>query len=72
MKTNNIGSSFDSWLREEGIHDEVSAAAINRVIARQVELTVAGRRDDQVRNGSRESVIAQPRWGARFALSWCS
>ena len=32
-----IGSSFDSWLREEGIYEEVTATAIKRVLARQVE-----------------------------------
>ena len=37
MKKKNIGSSFDSWLREEGIYEEVSANAIKRVLARQVE-----------------------------------
>jgi len=37
MKKKNIGSSFDSWLREEGIHEEVSSTAIKRVLARQVE-----------------------------------
>jgi antitoxin HicB len=37
MKKRNIGSSFDSWLREEGIYEEVSANAIKRVLARQVE-----------------------------------
>ena len=37
MKKNNIGSSVDSWLREEGIYEEVSAGAIKRVLARQVE-----------------------------------
>ena len=37
MKKNNIGSSFDSWLREEGICQEVTATAIKRVLARQVE-----------------------------------
>lgn len=36
MKKSNIGSSFDSWLREEGIYEEVSAAALKRVLARQV------------------------------------
>jgi uncharacterized protein YidB (DUF937 family) len=36
MKKKNIGSSFDSWLREEGIYEEVSANAIKRVIARQI------------------------------------
>lgn len=37
MKKKNIGSTLDSFLREEGIYDEVSAAAIKRVVARQVE-----------------------------------
>ena len=37
MKKNNIGSSFDSWLREEGIYQEVTTTAIKRVLARQVE-----------------------------------
>jgi antitoxin HicB len=36
MKDKNIGSTFDSWLREEGIYEEVSANAIKRVIARQI------------------------------------
>jgi antitoxin HicB len=37
MKKKNIGSSFDSWLRDEGMYEEASAAAIKRVVARQVE-----------------------------------
>ena len=37
MKKKNIGSTFDSWLREEGLYEKVSATAIKRVIARQVE-----------------------------------
>lgn len=37
MTKKNIGSSFDSWLREEGMYEEVSATAIKRVVARQVE-----------------------------------
>ena len=37
MKKNNIGSSFDSWLHEEGIYQEATATAIKRVLARQVE-----------------------------------
>lgn len=34
-KNKHIGSSFDSWLREEGIHEEVTAKALKRVAARQ-------------------------------------
>ena len=37
MKKKNIGSSLDSWLREEGIYEEVSATAIKRVLSRQLE-----------------------------------
>jgi hypothetical protein len=37
MKMKNIGSTFDSLLREDGIYEEVSASAIKRVLARQVE-----------------------------------
>ncbi|MFO7687128.1 MAG: helix-turn-helix transcriptional regulator [Desulfobacterales bacterium] len=32
-----IGSDFDEFLKEEGIHEEVTAAAIKRVIAWQLE-----------------------------------
>ncbi len=36
MKEKNIGSSFDSWLKEEGIYEEVTSKAIKRVLARQI------------------------------------
>jgi hypothetical protein len=36
MKKENIGSSFDDWLHEEGIYKETSAAAIKRVLARKI------------------------------------
>ena len=32
-----IGESFESFLRDEGIHDEVTATAIKRTIALQIE-----------------------------------
>ncbi len=37
MRTSNVGSTFDSWLLEEGIYEEVSATAIKRVLSRQIE-----------------------------------
>ncbi len=37
MKKKNIGSSLDSWLREEGLYGETTNTAIKRVVARQVE-----------------------------------
>lgn len=33
--TNHIGSSFDDFLQEEGMHEDVTAAAVKRVIAWQ-------------------------------------
>jgi len=35
-KKGRIGSSFDDFLKEEGIYEEVTAAAIKRVLARQL------------------------------------
>jgi antitoxin HicB len=37
MKAENIGSSFDDFLQEEGILDEANAVAIKRVIAWQID-----------------------------------
>lgn len=42
MKKKNIGSSLDSWLREEGIYEEVTASAIKRALARQHAATTKG------------------------------
>jgi hypothetical protein len=38
MKKKNIGSSFDEWLREEGLNEETFLAAIKRVLARLAEI----------------------------------
>jgi antitoxin HicB len=35
-KNRHIGSSFESWLDEAGIREEVTAAAIKAIIARQL------------------------------------
>jgi len=43
MKKQNIGSTFDSWLREEGLYEEGTATAIKRVLARQVEEAMEAR-----------------------------
>jgi hypothetical protein len=40
MGPENKGSSFNGWLQEEGIYKEVSAAAIKRVLARQIRPAV--------------------------------
>ena len=36
-KKGRIGSSFDDFLNEDGIYEEVTARAIKRVIARQLD-----------------------------------
>jgi len=38
MKTKNphIGSTFESWLDEKNLHEEVAAAAVKSVIAEQI------------------------------------
>jgi predicted transcriptional regulator len=35
-KNPHLGSSFESWLDQEGIREEVTAAAIKAVVARQL------------------------------------
>jgi antitoxin HicB len=37
MKNKHLGSSFDDFLKEEGIHDEAHAHAIKRVLAWQIQ-----------------------------------
>jgi hypothetical protein len=34
MKKKNIGSSFDDWLREEGLYEQATAVAVKRVLER--------------------------------------
>lgn len=36
MSNKHTGASFDSWLEEEGIYEEVTSVAIKRVLARQI------------------------------------
>ena len=51
-KKGRIGSSFDEFLKEEGIYEEVTSRAIKRVIARQLGAVMA----DQ---GLSKSALAQ-------------
>ena len=41
MMKQNVGTSFDSWLKEKGILQKVTAGAIKRVLARQVATAMA-------------------------------
>ena len=40
IKKESIGSSLDDFLKEEGMYEQVTAAAIKRVIAEQIEETM--------------------------------
>jgi antitoxin HicB len=53
MKKKNIESSLDSLLKKDGIYEEVSAGAIKRVLARQVEAAM------------KEKHFSKRRWRAR-------
>ena len=72
MKKKNIGSSFDSLLREDGIYEEVSAGAIKRVLARQVEAAMKEKPFLQGRDGAQDAYqpcrsgpVARPRLRSR-------
>jgi hypothetical protein len=43
-KRGGVGSSFDDFLKEEGIYEEVMARAIKRVVARQRDALVRSNR----------------------------
>jgi hypothetical protein len=55
----NIGSTFDSRLREEGLYERVSAT-IKRVVARQVEAAV------------RQKGLTKVEMARRMRTRWCS
>ena len=40
-KKGRVGSSFDEFLKNDGIYEEVTAAAIKRVITRQLDALMA-------------------------------
>jgi antitoxin HicB len=51
-KKGRIGSSFDEFLMEDGLYEEVTARAIKRVIARQLDAQMR-------RNGLTKSAMAR-------------
>ncbi|MFN7934653.1 MAG: helix-turn-helix transcriptional regulator [Bryobacteraceae bacterium] len=62
MNRKNKGSTFDSWLREEGIYEEATSGAIKRVLARQLEQAM------KEKNVSRSEMARQMRT-SRAALN---
>ncbi len=51
-KKGHVGSSFDDFLKEDGLYEEVTARAIKRVIARQLDAQMR-------RNGLTKSAMAR-------------
>jgi antitoxin HicB len=48
-KNPHIGSTFESWLDEAGIREEVTAAAVKSVIARQIAVEMKKQRITKAR-----------------------
>ena len=46
-----VGSTFDSWLEETGIKEEVTAAAIKAVIAAQLAQEMKKEKDHEEAHG---------------------
>ena len=44
-----IGSSIDDFLMQEGLHEEVTATAIRRLLTRQIAETMAAPKSGMVR-----------------------
>ncbi len=44
MKKRNVGSDFDDFLAQEGLLEEVTAVAVKRVIAWQIEQAMAAQK----------------------------
>lgn len=58
MNAENIGSSFDDFLHEEGLLDEANAVAIKRVIAWQIEVEMKAQKLNVIasREGAEEEI----------------
>jgi hypothetical protein len=55
MNDAHIGSSFDDFLKEEGIYEEVTATAIKRVLAWQADREHAAARSDAPDDSSQDA-----------------
>ena len=53
MVNPHIGSDFDEFLQEEGIHEEVTASALKRIIAWQIDKAMKARRITKTEMASR-------------------
>ena len=61
MKKTHVGSSVDSWLREEGLYERTTSRAIKRVLARQLQAAMQAQNVSKVemarRMGSSRSAL---------------
>lgn len=64
-KNPHLDSSFESWLEDGGIREEVTAAAIKAVIARQLASEMKKKENLQAANGRTDE--NQPRTSAPSA-----
>jgi antitoxin HicB len=60
-KNQHVGSSFEDWLDEEGIREEVTAAAIKAVVAEQLKQAMS-------ENGLTKTAMAQQMKTSRAQL----
>jgi predicted XRE-type DNA-binding protein len=65
MNKENIGSSFDDWLREEDIYEQTTAVAVKRVLARQIAQEMAGQNLSKSAIAKRMHASRRPRPTAR-------
>jgi len=61
MNKENIGSSFDDWLREEAIYEQTTAVAVKRVLARQIAQEMAGQNLCESAMAKRKVAFLMPR-----------
>ena len=59
MNKKDIGSSFDGWLQEEGIQEQVTAAAIKRVLARQIEAAMKEGKEVGLKSAAYEKITEE-------------
>ncbi len=61
MKKSHVGSSLDSWLRDEGIYEHTTSRALKRVVARQLQAAMSAQQVSKVemarRMGSSRSAL---------------
>ena len=60
VKKGRIGSAFDDFLKEEGIYEEVQAAALKKVVAHQLAEAMREQQNDKGYDGQADEHEPQP------------